>query len=146
MDNTLCDMFSQLIEYGYESKELYAYSKVEAKAIKKAIFTYEFFVNMQPTPLVSFLKKLLQDNENVRILTALPDVNVEAVKRAKHDWVKKHIGDIEIIFTDSQEEKADHCKLDNHVLIDDNFKALKPWLEAGGIVIKVSDEFEMLEL
>ena len=109
-------------------------SKPELKAMKKELVDNgEFFFNLQPfndtQKLWNFVKKY-----NAKILTATGDTQPQKVAEEKKRWVKKYLGDAELIIVRKLPMKAKYAHK-NAILIDDREKALKPWRDAGGIEI-----------
>jgi hypothetical protein len=78
------------------------------------------------------------------ILTGIPWSINEAAQN-KRDWVKKHLGDVQVVTCFSK----DKCKygLRGDVLVDDRTKYSQGWLEMGGIFIHhKSAEQSLIEL
>lgn len=71
---------------------------------------------------------------NPTILTAVGQPQYGADKQ-KREWVDKHLGaNTSAIYVNTAVLKAHHAA-PNHILIDDQMRAIKPWIEAGGIGI-----------
>lgn len=79
--------------------------------------------------LWNFLKK-----HNAQILTATGDDKYQAAQQ-KREWVTKHFGSaVRISVVKAAPLKMQFAK-PNHILIDDQLRALDPWIAAGGIGI-----------
>lgn len=112
------------------------------------------FINSKP--LIDL--KLLENIGEFKLLSALPNrSNIDSFYEDsnqvdkvfskyvenKKAWVKKHIGDCELIITNTASEKSKYCKSSKDVLIDDSDKNRKKWVAAGGIAFKsVADYLE----
>ena len=110
------------------------------------------FLESKPLVDLSFIKTL----DEFTLLTALPnraniasfhdsDSTVEKVfsnyVSNKRAWVKKYIGECELIITESAADKADHCKSSKDILIDDSDKNRKKWVAKGGIAFKSVEDY-----
>ena len=71
---------------------------------------------------------------NPEILSATGVQHKENTANQKRKWVKKHLGDVTIHVVDSAAHKHQFAK-ENHILIDDQMRAIEPWENAGGIGI-----------
>lgn len=69
---------------------------------------------------------------NTKILTRTPDL--DHVKQAKKEWVKKNIGDIEVITVRRGSNKAEYAT-PNSILIDDKQETIDKFNQSGGIGI-----------
>jgi len=88
-------------------------------------------LDLMPDAMV--LWKYIIRYSNTEILTATGDSKYDACKQ-KNVWVPKHLGNVEINCVRAAVEKSQFAA-DNHILIDDKEKAIKPWIAAGGIGI-----------
>lgn len=71
---------------------------------------------------------------NPQILTATGDAKYQAAEQ-KREWVTRHFGSaVRINFVKAAPLKVQFAK-PNHILIDDQLRALDPWVAAGGIGI-----------
>lgn len=71
---------------------------------------------------------------NPQILTATGDAKYRAAEQ-KREWVTKHFGSaVRMNFVKAAPLKAQFAK-PNHILIDDQLRAIDPWIAAGGIGI-----------
>ena len=114
-------------------------SQEERHKIKEKLFNYDFFFTMKPiTKGVNLYKNLVRTGATIAVLSATGDINKEEVARAKRDWVKKYIGNIDVILVDDGEHKWSKRKqgYDKHILIDDREKVLNAWKKHGGVPIK----------
>ena len=69
------------------------------------------------------------------ILTATGKTAAEQAVKEKNEWIRKHIGpNIPIIFVTEAKDKAEYAA-PNHILIDDQQKAIGPWEAKGGVGI-----------
>ena len=91
--------------------------------------TDHFWLNMDWTPdgkkLWDYIKKYNP------ILLTTPAYSVPHCVEDKQAWVKREIGDAEVIISTKKETYADEYS----ILIDDMKKNTMPWEEAGGIAI-----------
>jgi len=70
---------------------------------------------------------------NPTILSATGKVPSEQIVTAeKHVWIKKHLGNVPTILVQTGADKAKYAT-PTGILIDDKYKALNPWIAAGGI-------------
>ena len=94
-----------------------------------------FFQTLKPTKMVAELQALLDADLAVplKILTASPNVQADADKRA---WVEQHLPQLadKVVIVRDGKDKAQYAK-DNY-LIDDYTENLKFWTEQGGKGIK----------
>lgn len=114
----------------------------ERDILKKDIFSYNFFYNMRPIQSgLELILSLMDKGYDVCILSASGTVNKDEVIRAKRDWIKKYIGDIDAMFVDKVEMKSNKmCPNTNiNVLIDDRQISIDAWIDAGGIGVLFTD-------
>lgn len=109
-------------------------SHAELKVLKKELVeTTEFFLNLKPlgdaSKLWNFVKKY-----DTKFLTATGDTMPEKAAKEKKKWIKKVIGNADVIVVRKLPMKAKFAHK-NAILIDDREKALIPWKKAGGIAI-----------
>jgi ABC-type sugar transport system substrate-binding protein len=96
---------------------------------------------MRPlTKGLELFKYYQEKYEKIVILSAAGDSsNAEEIERAKREWIKEHIGDVEVHIVDKAENKftvtKQYPQFQNHMLIDDRKKAIDPWIDNGGIGI-----------
>jgi len=119
-------------------------AKPEMKAFKKDLVDNgEFFFNLKPfndtLKLWNFVKKY-----NAKILTATGDTQPDKVAKEKKRWVKKYLGNAEVIIVRKLPMKAKFAHK-NAILIDDREKALQPWTTAGGIEVLHTDTSSTLK-
>ena len=90
-----------------------------------------FWGNMDPMSdaqqLWDYVKKY-----NPEILSATGHVGNATAE--KHEWVKKHLGNVPTHLVRKSSDKA-QLAAPTHVLIDDREKSIEPWVAAGGIGI-----------
>lgn len=141
MDGVLCDWVK-----GYESlenmpslEELNNMPKTKKNKLKKTFYTYDFFKNLEPIVKgFRLLANLIDNGDEVCICTATGTINTEEVKRAKLDWVREYIGNVEVKFVDKVEQKSVHIEGDYiHILIDDRQKAIDAWEKHSNSAIGV---------
>lgn len=143
MDGVIADFDGRFKEYtGYTPKEYR--NKFSDKAFHKEVNkgAHIFWADMPWTPFGKRIWDKLKD-KNVSILSS-PGHYFQA-KEGKIDWISKHIGNVKIDFKLSGNK---HTILDDrnipqeerkyHILIDDHYSNLDPWVEAGGRAIKVT--------
>lgn len=145
MDGVIADFDGRFKEYtGYYPKEYQEkFSKKEFyKVINKG--GHKFWSEMPWTPYGQKIWNKLK-GLNVSILSS-PGEFFQA-KEGKIDWINKHIGNIKIDFKLSGEKHSildDHGIPNNpeqrkyHILIDDHYSNLIPWMENNGQSIKVT--------
>lgn len=110
-------------------------SNAERDKIKETLFDYDFFATMDVIPKgMNLLKKYQKEGKNVAILSATGNINQKEVERAKRDWVKKHVGAIDVFFVPKLEDKPKMMQksFDVNVLIDDRQRAVDAWSAKGG--------------
>lgn len=136
MDGVLADWESQYHLKGDISlSEFEKLSKEERKVVKAKLFTYDFFATMRPIKKgLSLLQRYIKDGKTVAICSALGDVNQQEVLRAKKDWLKKHVGDIDAFFVPKLEDKWKMMQAEytTNILIDDRQRAVDSWNQHGG--------------
>lgn len=143
MDGVIADFDGRFKEYtGLTPKEYKnKYSEKEFyKVINKG--AHKFWAEMNWTPFGHKIWDKIKDY-NVSVLSS-PGHFFQA-KEGKIDWLSKHIGSIKVDFKLSGEK---HTILDDrsipqeerkyHILIDDHYSNLDPWMAAGGQAIKVT--------
>lgn len=123
-------------------------------ALKKFTTEKDFFTNLQPTPLTTYINRQLQENtlipNQVYIVSASPNLQAD---KDKLKWIKRHLpnlSDSNVLFTRLGENKAVSFKnkynlldkdLQNYILFDDYTKNLVEWKLQGGLVIKIINEY-----
>ncbi len=123
MDNTLC---------------LYSRDGDDATALK-LMWNKNYYKNLpcfQEAPAV--IELLQKMGFKIKILSSC--INSKYCKKEKIDWLHYHlpsIKDEDIILIDNGENKSDYIKnIENCILVDDYYKNLMDWYDAGGIAIK----------
>lgn len=133
MDGVLCDWvkgFESLSNIKVEDFNLM--TKEKKDEIKQQYFTYDLFYNLEAFETTLEVAKLFkQTNIEFKLCTATGKINVDDIKRAKQDWVKKYLGDVEIVFVDKIENKYEAIAKDINFndydlvnLFDDRDKAV----------------------
>ena len=143
MDGVIADFDGRFKEYtGYTPKEYKnKFSEEEFfKQVDKG--ANKFWAEMPWTSFGSNIWNKLK-GLNVSILSS-PGYFFQA-KEGKIDWISKHLGNIKIDFKQSGNK---HTILNDrnipqeerkyHILIDDHYSNLDPWIESGGQAIKVT--------
>lgn len=123
MDNTLC---------------LYSRDGDDATALK-LMWSKNFYKNLpcfQEAPAtIELLQKM---GFKVKILSSC--IDSKYCKKEKKDWLHYHlpsIKDEDVILIDNGENKADYIKdITTCILVDDYYKNLMNWYDAGGVAIK----------
>ena len=145
MDGVLADFEEKYNSIMSKLVPIEQFSKLSPKEkdpIKEELFTYDFFRNMKPIQKGLDLLKYYQSKyEHVVILSATSDTSKAAeIEQAKRDWLKEHVGDLPAYFSKKAETKYQTMALfpsfQTHVLIDDRYKSLDPWIAKGGIGVK----------
>ena len=87
--------------------------------------------------LVKEVQQLAKDNGmDVRFLTAIPRQNdVPWVHWDKIKWIEQRWADIPVFFGPYSNDKHQHCKSSDDVLIDDRPSNIEEWRAAGGKAI-----------
>lgn len=103
--------------------------------VKSWLFNYDFFRQLpvleKGLELFNLAVKLY-GAENVQILSAYGDHNVEEVIRAKMDWVTEHLGsDVVVNLVPKLEDKVIYANPEA-LLIDDRERAVESFNDAGG--------------
>lgn len=81
---------------------------------------------------------------NPIFLTGVPlGVNGERAHAQKPAWVKRHFGDWPVITTKSR-LKQTHMKAPGDILVDDRWRVLKKWKEAGGVAVHYRDAYQAI--
>ena len=104
-------------------------SKKDKDALKHKFYSYDFFYGLDPIDKGLKMIESLMETNNVCICSAVGSINSNEITKAKQDWIKKYIGDIEAIFVDKVENKHKYRLngFDLHILIDDRQKAIDSW-------------------
>lgn len=131
------DLDGVLADFDKKALEIFPSGKPKNKAfLWKKIYEYDnFFENLDwvegSQELWNFVKQF-----NPVIITGVP-LGGWAEKQ-KRTWCKKHLGeDVEVI-TCFRNEKRKYATTENgmkNLLIDDNEKTCREWIESGGIAI-----------
>lgn len=136
LDGVLADWVKQYDEKSDVPLDDFAkMPKPERHKIKETLFNYDFFATMDVIPKgMNLLKKYQKEGKNVAILSATGNINQKDVERAKRDWVKKHIGAIDVYFVPKIEDKPKMMQksFDVNILIDDRQEAIDAWNAKGG--------------
>lgn len=147
MDGVLADFNTRYIKQSYikgSYPSLHDFSKLpkeEKDQIKEDLFTYDFFRHMWPLSKgIELLKYCRAKYDHVVILSAVGSTShTQEIERAKRDWLKEHVGEIDAHFVNKTENKFEITKLypdyQNHILIDAREKSVDPWITNGGIGI-----------
>ena len=78
---------------------------------------------------------------NLVMLTAIPRGN--DVYEAFHDkirWMDKYYPGVEVHFGPYSQDKQDHCKTANDILVDDRLDNCEQWRSKGGIAVRVTKD------
>lgn len=148
LDGVLADFKSQMKKVFHEihfdgsgeySEQRYATDPTFRNHMWKAVALYQ----KKHGPIVWRDLELMPDamelwnhlkRHNPQILTATGDDKYHALEQ-KREWVTKHLGSaIRINHVRSAPQKAQFAGPD-HILIDDQLRAIEPWVSAGGIGI-----------
>lgn len=111
----------------------------EPNAVARFAVETGFFFNLKPIQEnVNFIKQLIASGESVRILSASPNKQADADKRA---WLKKYLPELpahKIIIMRCGENKHNYIKTKTGVLFDDYGKNCREWeAHEGCTAIKV---------
>ena len=123
-----CDMDGVLADF-----------EAEPNAVARFAVEKGFFLNLKPIEAnIAFIKALIAQGESVRILSASPNEQADADKRA---WLKIYLPEISarrIIIMRNGQNKHDFIKTKTGVLFDDYGKNCREWeAHEGCIAIKV---------
>ena len=134
MDGVLCDFEATVERYfdGVPFADL-------PEDIYESLIDKEFFRWMEPMVGFADLVRFAAENfDEVEILSAAGDKNLDLVVREKVDWLERHvfplIGEIPLNFVGNSRAKAAFAAPDV-VLVDDRWKAYEPFAEAGGNIV-----------
>ena len=79
----------------------------------------------------------------LRILTAIPTKNeVPDVFQDKFDWIAEYYSDIRICFGPYSYDKFKHAR-PGDILVDDRRSNCEEWLEAGGVAVRVTSDYDL---
>jgi 5'(3')-deoxyribonucleotidase len=117
--------------------------------VENAVVRYEnepqFFYNLEPIlQNVRALKKLIEQNYIVKILSKSPHQKADNDKRK---WLEKYLPEIKdenIIFARPEQRKIDFVKeieKSFSVLLDDYSKNIQEWVSEKGIGITINKEY-----
>jgi hypothetical protein len=97
--------------------------------------TGDFFLSLELMPdAAELLYYVEQTGREVKVLTALPKTNPEAVKSQKEAWIELNLGSKYEVICCKTPEKPNYCK-PGDVIIDDRYVNAPAWIKAGGIYI-----------
>lgn len=89
---------------------------------------------------IKFRDEFLWD---LRMLTAVPKGNdVPDAFGDKIYWMSQHYPGIPVWFGPYSQDKKDHCK-PGDILIDDRKDNCENWRSAGGVAIRVTDDYDL---
>lgn len=120
--------------------------EIEALANSDADKVYDFFRNLKPLPSgVQIIDWLHTNKIPFTVLSApLRGPFAGISKQAKRDWLDEHNPGTSsnAIFTSKKQQYAITDGVTN-ILVDDFGPYLQKWSDAGGIIVKHEDEFEV---
>ncbi len=124
------------------------YEDMSRKNITKKSDIDKYYRNLDWDKLINKSKEINNSIENIKkiINSNLFDVNIltHIVSKnediAKRKYLKKKLGDINVITVDKTINKCDVVDPKNCILIDDYINNLDLWYDKGGIPIKFSDK------
>lgn len=129
-----CDMDGVLADF-----------EAEPNAVARFAIEKGFFLGLKPIQEnVAFIKALIAKGESVRILSASPNKQADADKRA---WLKIYLPEISakrIIIMRNGQNKHDFIKTKTGVLFDDYGKNCREWeAHKGCVAIKVRGAIQL---
>jgi hypothetical protein len=98
---------------------------------------FEFFLRLQPLPLLHVLKNHIGKFE---ILSAVGDLHSEHIAQQQRDWIDKFLGE-EVVahFVIKSHDKARFAN-SRSLLIDDRKKSLIPFAQNDGMILHFKNE------
>lgn len=138
MDGVLANFDLGLVELcGLHATDQSFTSKEENDILRKKVKEVgHYYLKLEP---IDGSIKLLEDtfdllNGKVEILTGVPKPEEGIVEASddKKEWVKKYISRDIKVNTVLRKEKINFCKSKYDILVDDYYKNVKEWKDAGG--------------
>lgn len=141
------DLDGVLVDFYNHAQQLFPHIDIKAarernpekkmfwKAVKQHIDSGEpFWGGMPPMPDAMVLWNHVKQFHPT-ILTATGYTAKDVSAREKQEWVRQHLGpNVPIILVEEAKHKSEYAA-PNHILIDDQNKAIGPWVEKGGVGI-----------
>lgn len=106
---------------------------------------YRILPKMPKADIMMDLAMKFRDELNweLRMLTAVPkDNDVPDAFRDKIDWMAEHYPNIPVWFGPYSRDKAHHCR-SGDILVDDRKDNCESWRAAGGLAIRVTDDYDL---
>jgi 5'(3')-deoxyribonucleotidase len=106
---------------------------------------YRILPKMAKADKMIGLAMKFRDNLNweLRMLTAVPkDNDVPDAFRDKIGWMADHYPEIPVWFGPYSRDKSHHCR-SGDILVDDRKDNCENWRSAGGLAIRVTDDYDL---
>jgi hypothetical protein len=149
MDGVQCDLAGALQEaigVSHDEAKEKTEDEIERLAHSSPNSVYDFFANLDQLPGGKKITDWLNSNNiSYTILSApLRGPYAEDSVRGKLAWLKKHTSNA-VKGALFKHNKHEHAKDGNtpNILIDDYYKKIKAWSDAGGIAIQHEDEYKV---